>query len=262
MSSSIKRRAEPTQKGNPYALTRHQHIHSKAAILRFANKDGKIRILLKSPPKDFISLPDNHIFCGERIWSEKLERGLFKKVEDRFQEECDLIERNGVVSDHRAISEYLFIWSKRFELKKHPPDDITLDGISSQWHEKNVEEILEKKGAIYFRGTAIPGRLAVGFSVVRDLDVYMSQFGYLRWGVIVVDGKERFICPDNPGYQLFIPITPEISLCANYPNCTINDSGVMKVNSESWSITDRFVFGNPETMSTLANFVLETSNAV
>ena len=79
-------RPEHTQQGNPHSLSIRQHVHSRAAVARFADVEGRVHVRIKAaddrPDKSFLTNADNIIFCAPRLWSDKLENGFFRGVEE------------------------------------------------------------------------------------------------------------------------------------------------------------------------------------
>ena len=87
------------------------------------------------------------IFVANRLWSQKLEKGLFKQIEDNYQQEAESIAENGVIQNLEAVINYLSIWRIRAQMVRNPPEDVELNlKHVGDVHTKDEEEILRKEG--------------------------------------------------------------------------------------------------------------------
>lgn len=255
-----KRKHEPTQPGNPQKLTINQHIHSKSCIKRFTNSAGLVGILERSKVKPSSPIgPAAAIFCAKRVWSEHLEHGvLLAKIEADFLTEVETCISAGTVTSHKAITEYLSMWQIRAQLNAEPPPDVVLRGISGSDLTRDQEELLEKRGYVFARtGGVVPGRNTSYMMALRQHDITMTSLGELSWGVIRAVGPTRFICPDRPDGQAYIPITPGLALVAGLQDEAAADATVRQWNREAYEHCARLVFGHPDDIDVFAAQDLE-----
>ncbi|MCA9680695.1 MAG: hypothetical protein KC457_00750, partial [Myxococcales bacterium] len=117
-----KRSPEPVQPGNPYELTRAQHIHSSRCIERFGEQ---VSVRLRDG-RMFSARPNNRVFTVERVWSQRLEGGFFRDIESSFQPVADEIISGRIPTDFNPVLKYLAIWQIRANLAQNPPMDAQL----------------------------------------------------------------------------------------------------------------------------------------
>jgi hypothetical protein len=244
-------KGEPPQPGNPHELTRRQHVHSATCIARFADKSGRVWVRRKQGPAAFPANQNNPVFCADRAWDERTEKGLFRKIELAFNKEANNIVRTRRVVSHRAISEYVAIWQIRADLSSAPGPDLQLAGIEGTDLTKEQEETLESKHGAFVRAGGVPSRFSAGLSALIQFDKAMSILGTVTWGVIRTKSKV-FICPDTPGHSTSFPLTPSISLVAKSPDAVVCDDGVDTLNLAAWDRSHEFVFGTAAGLQFLA----------
>ncbi|HTQ08782.1 MAG TPA: hypothetical protein VMI31_01800 [Fimbriimonadaceae bacterium] len=252
MIMTHKRKHEPTQPGNPRALTIRQHIHSRWSISRFADDDGRVAVLRHGQSAPFLATAENDVFCAKRVWGQNLEEGLFDKIERAFHAAVESILATGSVVDHRAVTAYLSIWRIRAQLAEQPPADTVLRGIKGSSLSKDEEEILEKKGYAYARpGGTMPGRFGAFIDAHRRHDMTMSRIEGVRWGVLHAKECEGLVCSDRPGNELYLPIAPRVVLVAGYRDLDIGAVSVDDLNDSSHRQARDFVFGHPNDVAAL-----------
>ncbi len=237
---------EETRKGNPLQLPKKQHIHSAAAIARFA-VSGKVAVWRVGSPKVFQCKPDNDLFCAKRSWAKGIECGLFVTVEKAFQEEVNNILATNRVRHHLALTDYLVIWTIRAQWDKQRPKDIKLNGISESNLTKEEEEVLEKKGAAFLRGAVIPGRIASIAEGIRLFDILRAPIINQRWRVIHASPKSSisFICADHPNNTAFLPLTPSLAVAMANHDSTLSQREIEAVNWDTLKCARRFAFWRP-----------------
>lgn len=248
------RKPEPTQPGNPQQLTLSQHVHSRWCIDRFANEDQLVAVMLRGR-KPFTTKSGNPVFCAQRVWDEKLERGLFGKVEHDFHEVVSGVLAGGIVTNHRAVTGYVTVWQVRCDLAQCPPEDFNLIGVTSSKLKKCEEEILEKKGYMFTRGSTgpgatVPGRFGAMVPTLRAYDQTMHELARAKWGVLAAPEDHGFLCPDAPRRELYIPISRRYALVAGYKDQEIAGSTVELLNQDA--ARGRYIFGHPEDVATFS----------
>ena len=201
------RRHEPTQPRNPRQLTIDQHVHSKACIKRFADQEGLVHVVRAGTRKSFPTTPDNPVFCAKRVWDQHLEQGLFRHVEQVFQNEVRSVlgrgDRGRSPCGHRLRLDLAI----RGSLADTPPEDIVLRDLKNGPRDltKQQEEIIESKHGAFTRGSSLPARFAAFMDATRGHDFNMLRLDGVRWGVLRTVGCRGFLCPGAPAGQLYIP---------------------------------------------------------
>lgn len=252
-----KHRAEPVQPGNPYQLTRAQHVHSHGCIERFGER---VCVRLRNG-HTFSARPNNRVFTVERVWSQRLERGLFRDVENSFQPVADEIVAGGIPSDFTPLLQYLAIWQIRADLAEHPPEDVRLNFPGSDRRQphltKDQEECLEAHGRVdgkqmgigvaYLRGDTMPGRMVCESNVMRQFEMLTWPTLRFDWKILRSSGR-HFICPDTPRAKLYIPLSPTVSVLgrefgAGTEAIDVTDTQVEELNRDCAASCAKFVFG-------------------
>lgn len=124
----MKMNFEPTQKGNPYKITKKQHFHTAYCISKF-EREGRVDVIILSSDKPKRLKKTDSIFCAKRSWDERAEHGYMKSIEDAFHNEVDTA-KIGALRNHKAISEYHLLWRLRRQIHKNPMPDARLIGVS------------------------------------------------------------------------------------------------------------------------------------
>lgn len=242
---------EPTLPGNPRQLTINQHVHSRWCIDKFADTDERVGVLRRDQAP-FNAKSDNKIFCARRVWSQKLESGLFCKVEHAFHAVVAEVLSGTPVSDHDAVTAYVAIWQQRSRLRENLPHDVSLKSVGPSELKKEHEETLESRGYGFLRGTVVPGRIGAFVSVVRNYHMTMHALGGTRWGVIVAPQGSFFLCPADPQGQLYVPISRRRALVAGWSDQTVPEATVLRLNRDAHR-NAMYVFGHPDDIATFAD---------
>ncbi len=248
---------EPVQPGNPHQLTLEQHVHSAACIRRFADASGRVLVLRRGAQKPFPTKPTASVFCARRSWGEKLERGLFRRVEDRFQRALDTVSATGQV-DHEGVTEYLIVWSLRDRMSYRTGNPVELRTATASGLSKDEEERLEKNGIGFIRSDgSIPDRLANFIPAMQHFDMLSANLRHVRWRVGETAGARRFVCPDafSSGGVRVLPVTPSLVLLpveagGDEQRVELDDNTVDEVNKLSLDDARHLVFGSPKHLAT------------
>lgn len=233
---------EKTLKGNPNKFTINQHIHTVQSISKFTNDNGSVDFCFKDSKKHFFVKPENQLFCGKRVWSEKSEKGFIKTIEDNFHSELNLILKNGIISNNMAISEYFLLWRIKYSLKEANTDDVKLNIISAENHSKEDEEYYEKNHLYFIQSDgSMPSRFLNDINVIQLFDMNHQYIDNLQWGIISSTTGE-FIVADCYLNYMFFPISPKISLGVNYHNSKINHQELRRLNNLSINESQIYYF--------------------
>lgn len=236
----------PTRPGNPLQLVRNQHTHSAAALRRFA-EDDRVRVFSKRG-SDFLKKPTSSYFCAKRVWDQRVERGLFKTVEDRFQAAVgEMLEAGRVHDQHQpAIADYIAVWRARTELAAGSwVADARLPSLTSTALTAEQEELLESRWVAHIQKHNVPRRFLAGLSALPLFDQARAGLSRFSWVLLRTSGDAQFVCPDNPGARPFMAITPQAALVVGCPEGTISDRGVAEANRESWAQARSWVIAHP-----------------
>ena len=224
---------EGTQKGNPHRLTIDQHVFPKASINRFANADGMVEVVSYSAKKALRVKSNNNLFCAKRVWDQKTEVGIGKRIEDRYQNLIDGVLRGSVSTigyfEKKVVEEFFSLWRSRQRFKVDGLPDLKINGISGDPLTKDQQELLERRHTIFFRDGVMPGRFAAGIHVVGFMDAFRHDNRYMEWGIVRA-GEGEFIVPDCFEDMMIIPVSPTISIIADQPNSVLTRSEVAVIN--------------------------------
>lgn len=245
-----RRKPEPTLPGNPRELTVNQHVHSRWCISQFADQDGVVSVLRRGRSAPFPAKPESQIFCAQRAWDEKLEHGLFAKVEQAFHAIVTSTLSGASIATHQDVSAYVAIWQIRSNFALQPPEDVTLVGVNSSALPKDKEEILEKKGYMFARGDTVPGRFGAYIPALRAYDIAMQALKEIRWGVFRSSGVAGFICPDRPKDELYVPVSPKVAFIAGYSDREVPEETVRDLNRSAAGQAAQLLFGHPSDVTT------------
>lgn len=232
---------ENTQKGNPHQFVIQQHFHTAHCIGKFNDTDDKVEVKSLKTGKIEKVGKRSKIFCAQRSWDEKAERGLMADMESAFHKEINNIKpfdkRN-----HHAISQYFLLWRIRHYFCYTPLEDMTLNGVSGSSLTKEQEEILESKWAIFVHDDGkVPARFMTGLQILKQLDQQWSGVASLKWGLLEAREAE-FIVADCYQDLTFMPISPKLAFCAGYDDLVIDKSSVANINKQSIEKSSNFYF--------------------
>ena len=236
---------EGTQKGNPHRLTIDQHVFPRASINRFINTDGLVEVFSRNAKKVLKIKSNNNLFCAKRIWDQKTEVGIGKRIEDEFQRLVNKIQ-NGSVStigffEKRVVEDFFSLWRSRHHFRIHGLPDLEVKGITGDSLTKDQQEILERKHTLFFRNGVMPGRFTAGIQVIRYMDAFRHDNRFVEWG-IVRSAEGDFIVPDCFEDIMIVPVSPTIALMADHPNATITKRELEIVNSVAIDRSSDFYF--------------------
>jgi len=236
---------EPVQKGNPHQLTVKQHILPSKSIARFANKKNHVDLFNLTAKKRLQAKPSDSIFCVNRSWDERTEKGFGKDIEDSFQSVAEKILKRDITAnsdDHCAITRFYCLLRVR-----HHYSDLSLDnqklGVQPEYI-LNIDdrEQFEKSHIVYINDSGeIPARIWRGLLMQSSLDSAVSKMIGVRWGVLTSEEGE-FLVSDNSSPVCVIPINPKQCLAANCESKTIRLELVRQVNTQIMTGARRFIF--------------------
>jgi hypothetical protein len=233
---------EPTDRGNPYQLTKNQHIHSAHSIGKFYDSNGTVEVRILAENKDVRRKKNDKIFVAKRVWDQRAEKGYMYEIETNFHREIDFVRPFGQ-RNHDAISKYFVLWRERFKFNLIDSSDALLEGVSGDELSKSEEEGFESKYMMYVRnGGVVPSRFATGFFIQREIDCAMQlEFNGVEWGVVeAVDGE--FLVADCYVDCLVMPISPSLAFVANEFDRKINREQLAAINNLSMGRANKFVF--------------------
>lgn len=226
---------EKVQKGNPRGLTTRQHVFPEMSIFRFTDDDGNVSVNLIPQGKIIKCKPRNEIFCVDRYWDQKSERGYMKQIEDRFQSlVCDLINntnRKIYKTENTIISEMYALWRLRFYASHNPIKDQAVIGVSGENLTKDQEEILESKGYIFMRSkeAVLPGRFMTGIRILMEMNQILEEIKYANWSLAFSENI-NFIAPECFHTHAILPVSPRMVLISDNEKRVLSDTEVRSIN--------------------------------
>ncbi|WP_306589408.1 DUF4238 domain-containing protein [Geothrix sp. 21YS21S-4] len=239
---------EPTQKGNPHHLVVRQHVFPVASLDRFSNKDGRLHVRLITSKK-YLHLESSHsLFCAERAWDERAEKGYMRGIEDEFQDLARevIFSRQGSLDENTSLvaTRFFALWKCRAHFKKDPLPDVKLNALGVERElTKDEEECLEKNGYVFARSNlTIAGRQMTGIQIQTHIDRICDHLESYQWMIVRADAGE-FIVPDSPPEEPFIPLNPQIALVGNSKLSKISKIALGKINKHLHSSCHRYYLG-------------------
>ncbi|WP_049722423.1 hypothetical protein [Gilvimarinus polysaccharolyticus] len=240
---------EQTTPNNPYNITKRQHFHMQA-ILRKFSINNQIKITLRSGGESRLSDASDHCFIGRRAWSEECESNNCHPIERKFLAQVRRVENSECICDHKAISEYHFLWYLRYHFSQNEVEDYSLyDNFPCGSFDKAVEELIESEGRAPVRsGGKIAGRFKATLNIKQLLEENDSLYEGYKWQVVKSTGN-NFISSDCYGEKLMMAITPKIILIGSKnikePVCMVSDEEVRELNEKTMEFSSEFYFEAP-----------------
>lgn len=224
---------EKTQRKNPHGLTVNQHVFPKESIERFTQDDGFVSVHLHQGNRTVPLRPNNARFCAKRVWNQAAEQGFMKKIEDDFQSLAQQILDGSInlpltPSEHTAVSEFYALCRLRAEARLARPTDIQINGVLPESAlTKDQEEILEKNGYCFARGTTFPGRHIASIRIQMLLSRLCAP--ETTWAVVHSRTVE-FLVPDSFREIGVVPLSPNYCLVANQIGGEITADNAIEIN--------------------------------
>lgn len=246
---------EPTQNGNPHRLTVNQHVFPKASIQRFANLDGTVEVFFKKQGRTLQLKSNNSIFCAKRVWDQKTEVGVGKRIEDRFQALACAIEKGAVttigVFEKRIVEEFFSLWRTRQKFRLQGLEDVHLNSIIDDYLTKDKQEILERNHVMYSVDGVMPGRLLASVHVFGYQDRFIHNNKSTRWG-IARSYSDEFVVPDCFDDMMIVPISPKIAIVAGLPDLMLTHDQVVVINQAAIARASEYYFARRLAVSPVA----------
>ncbi|WP_206360330.1 hypothetical protein, partial [Pseudomonas viridiflava] len=97
--------------------------------------------------------PNNPIFCAQRVWDQKTEGAVSRRIEDNFQMLVYAIERGTVTTigiwEKRTVEQFFSLWRTRQKFRLEGLEDVRLHNVESESLTKAQQEAIESKHAMY-----------------------------------------------------------------------------------------------------------------
>ena len=245
----MRRKPEKTQPGNPHGLTLNQHILPARSIERFADPKGCVYVLFKNrPTQGSIPVsPNNPLFCAKRIWDHGSEISCKTSIEDPFQELAERIllgvTTTIVEKDKFIVDSFYGLWEARSFYNLNPLSDVTLSSAIAVERElsKDEQELLEKNNISFVKpNLTLSGRDLAGDLIAVRINKYRNELKEVNWS-IVRSSEWEFIVPNAPKFH-YVPISPTISLIAEYSLDLLSKEEVGQINGLLCGLTDSYIF--------------------
>lgn len=245
----MRRKPEKTQPGNPHGLTLNQHILPARSIERFAGPKGCVYVLFKNRPNQgsIPVSPKDPLFCAKRIWDHGSEISCKTSIEDPFQELAERI-LSGVTTtiveeDKFKVDSFYGLWEARSFYNLNPLSDVPLSGAIAVERElsKDEQELLEKNNISFVKpNLTLSGRDLAGDLIAVRINKYRNELKGVNWS-IVRSSEWEFIVPNAPKFH-YVPISPTISLIAEYSLDLLSKEEVCRINGLLYGLTDSYIF--------------------
>ena len=247
----MRRKPEKTQPGNPHGLTLKQHILPARSIERFADSDGRVSVIFKNKPnpQEPVS-PNNPLFCAKRIWDHGSEISCKTSIEDPFQELAERIisgETTSINEEDKAVVDSFYgLWESRAYFNANPPADILINATGVEYILSiDEQELSEKNNVTYVTPELkIKGRDLTGEWISIRIINWRYKLNGINWSIVRTSAGEFFVpnAPPNAPKFHYVPISPIVSLIAEYPQGFIGMEEVCRINGLLYKLTDSYIF--------------------
>ncbi len=230
----MSKRSEPVQRRNPYHLTTRQHVFPRKSIARFADERGFVSLIDQARRINRRAKPGDKVFCADRAWDERAEKGYMKSAEDEFQKLADGILDDGVssltASDNQIVNMFYGIWHVRSRQRVLPMQFIKMKEAEGSDFSQDLFERLESQWTIAFRKDgSVPSRHINAIQIqVMAGQIAQVHLRDAKWGIVRSIAVE-FCVPDVP-HMLVVPISPKVCLVQGAPSGYISDENAMAIN--------------------------------
>lgn len=236
---------EPTQLGNPHKFTINQHVFPKASIERFAGGDGCVEVFSIPHRKVMRLKPNNPIFCAQRVWDQKTEAAVSRRIEDNFQMLAYAIERGTVTTigiwEKRTVEQFFSLWRTRQKFRFEGLEDVRLHNVESASLTKAQQEAIESKHAMYVSDGVVKGRLLASIHVFGYEATFIQANESMQWG-IVRSVSDDFLVPDCFEDMMIVPISPRLAVVAGVPDCVLSSDEVATINQSAIARARNYYF--------------------
>lgn len=213
-------KGEQTTKGNPYCLTKNQHVIPKKSIERFTARDGKVEVFRVGSSDTFRGRPNNPVFCVNRVWDQRAESVWMLEIENRYQQVADLCNSRLQLKindeQHEVVSRmYLLIWARlRFTINDIQDYELESSQMALSPSKEQVE-LLESRHI-----TAVDGNRLINSRNITGNVMFMKinqnfsdSFRTTRWEIIQANESEFIFSDSYNGYRV-LPISPKLCFVA------------------------------------------------
>lgn len=197
-------RSRRTLDGNPYGLTKGQHLIPRQHLSWFARSDGQVYILHKDFPRVKPFYPTAvGPFCADRLWSQKeeltshpIEENFYKEVA-RANEALDTRMREIELSQE-AITNYWALVRSRVRVHACPPRPYNVpEQVRDHFPQAEKDENEHEGLAMYSaEGDETRADADVMIHILMQRDCKDFQERGVRWSVGVCEGDDRIVLPD------------------------------------------------------------------
>jgi hypothetical protein len=230
-------------KGNPRQFTINQHVFPVASFRRFTNDRGLVMVRCFHRPRDLTLHPTNPMFCAQRAWDERTEKGLMRDIEDRFQALADEITGGRQVlgpTELGVVSRFYALCRVRGQHRASPTPNMRSPDIKGDALTLEQQEHLEKNGYSFMTEDGMPGRMMAGIMILREIDIFQHKLTDIPWGIVIAEQGE-FIIPDEFPTTPMVPVAPTVCLIATWENGVVNQSEVKRINGELSSAARQYI---------------------
>jgi len=236
---------ETTQRGNPHGLTINQHVFPVASIARFTQENGLVSVYLHEQRKTISCSPKNDLFCAKRVWNQTSEHGFMGRIESGFQKLANHILNGGIghsldPTECKIVSQFYALCRLRTEARQASPQDAQMKGvIPGSELTKDQEEILEKNGYIFARGTTMLSRHIASIRIQILLGRVCAPG--TTWAVVYSRAIE-FLVPDSFREIGIVPLSPNYCLVSHQSGGEISSDNATEINRMAIGQSSKYYF--------------------
>jgi hypothetical protein len=143
-------------------------------------------------------------------------------------------------TENRIVSQFYALCRLRAEARQAPPQDVQMNGVlAGSVLTKNQEEILEKNGYIFARGTTMPSRHMASIRIQVLLDRVCAP--ETTWAVVYSRVIE-FLVPDSFREIGIVPLSPNYCLVANQGGGEISSDNAIEISRMAIEQSSKYYF--------------------
>jgi hypothetical protein len=227
-------------------IVKNQHTFPKRSLERFLNDESSIYVRRLSGNEPFPVKPDNQIFCVTRKWCQSSEQGIGKGVEDKYQaviEELLVNKRTELrPAESEIVNQFYALWKYRTCIDEFE-DKINSLNLTPTALTSKEKKALELSHISYVDETgSFPNRNIKSVIMHGGIINFLDKHRNTPW-ILVESPDCELIIPDNPGNDMYIPVTPHWCLLAGNPvkSLTVEQSG--QANLASLAKSNQYIAG-------------------
>lgn len=227
-------------------IVKNQHTFPKRSLERFLNDENCIYVRRLSGNGPFPVKPDNQIFCVTRKWCQSSEQGLGKGIEDKYQGVIEDLLANKrtelLPAESEIVNQFYALWKYRTCIDEFE-DQIGSFNLTPTALTSEEKRDLDLSHISYVDETgSFPNRNIKGVIMHGGIIHFLDMHRNTPW-ILVESPDCELIIPDNPGNDMYIPVTPHWCLLAGNPVKSLTVKQSEQANLGSVAKSNQYIAG-------------------